>query len=253
MTTNGGIRSSCYGWPSFSSAKVGSWLAEGLLASLFPPHCLLCQSATAGLDILCQGCLDSLPQLTGARCHRCQEPLADPGADLCRTCGTQNRGFDLARALGPYEGSWGRLVCALKYGREKAVARFLASRLAQYVEHEDAFGKVDAITFVPMTRTELKTRGFNQSLLLAHQFAKLVGVPVRRLMEKGRSTQPQVALSAKERRRNLHGAFRLLRAGEGSILLVDDIFTTGSTVDECGRLLKNGGYGAVYVLTVAHS
>ena len=133
------------------------------------------------------------------------------------------------------------------------MARFLASRLAQYVECENAFGELDAITFVPMSRAELKKRGFNQSLLLARLLAKLICVPLRGSIEKVRPTEPQVTLSAKERRRNLRGAFRLRRAGKGSILIVDDIYTTGSTVDERGRLLKDGGYGTVYVLTVAHS
>ena len=142
---------------------------------------------------------------------------------------------------------------ALKFDKERAVARFLAERLAGYVRTHDPFGPIDIITYVPMTRTDRRARGFNQAQLLAHGLGKRLGVPVRRLLTKVRQTPAQAKLSARERRKNLRNAFSVVRSGEGAVLIIDDIYTTGATVEECAQVLKEGGYGPVYVLTVARA
>ncbi len=173
--------------------------------------------------------------------------------DLCRDCGTRTRGFDLARSLGPYESDWGRLVRALKFEREPAVARFLATRLTEFVNNEQPFGKIDVVTYVPMTRRAVRERGFNQAHIIAHHVAKRLHLPLVRLLVKRRSTLPQASLPARDRHENLRGAFRLIKSAKGKILLIDDIFTTGSTVEECAHVLKSGGCEAVFVLTSARA
>ena len=226
---------------------------EGPLAVLFPPYCLLCDKPTARLNILCDDCIADLPHLVGPRCSQCQELLADPSLDLCRACGTRERWFDNALSLGPYEGAWGRLVRSLKFDREPAVARFLSARMADFLHMEDPFGDIDVITYVPMTRRAMRARGFNQAKLLARGLAKRIDRPMTRLLAKGSETQPQARLSARARRENLRGAFHLIRSVSGKVLLVDDIFTTGSTVEECAHTLKSGGCEEVFVLTVARA
>jgi len=229
------------------------WLGEGFVSLAFPPFCLLCRARTTKLKILCSSCEEQLPALEGARCQQCRDLLEDPDVDLCRACGTQNRGFDLVRCLGPYAGGWSSLLQALKFGRERAVARFLAERLAAYLDTVGPFGQVEAITYVPMSRRDRHRRGFNQAQLLADGLGRRVGIPVLKTLAKVRVTEPQAALRAPQRRRNLRGAFRLIRSGTERVLLVDDIYTTGSTVQECSLTLKSGGYRAVYVLTVARA
>lgn len=226
---------------------------EGPLAVLFPPRCLLCGAPTARLSILCDDCIADLPHLAGPRCTKCQELLADPSLDLCRACGTRERWFDRALSLGPYEGPWGELVRSLKFDREPAVARFLSVQMAGFLHTEDPFGDVDIITYVPMTRHAMRARGFNQAKLLARGLAKRIHRPVAQLLAKGSVTQPQARLSARARRENLRGAFRTIRSVSGKVLLVDDIFTTGSTVEECAHTLKSGGCKEVFVLTVARA
>ena len=225
----------------------------GPLAVLFPPHCLLCGKPTARLNIVCDGCIADLPHLAGPRCSQCQELLADLSLDLCRACGTRERWFDRALSLGPYEGAWGELVRSLKFDREPAVARFLSARMANFLHTEDPFGDVDIITYVPMTRHAMRARGFNQAKLLARGLAKHIHRPMAQLLAKESETQPQARLSARARRENLRGAFRTIRSVSGKVLLVDDIFTTGSTVEECAHVLKSGGCEEVFVLTVARA
>jgi len=142
---------------------------------------------------------------------------------------------------------------ALKFGHERAVARFLSQRLAAYFNTVEPFGDVETITYVPMSRRDRRKRGFNQAQLLANGLGRQVGIPICKTLAKVRATSPQAALSARERRSNLRGAFQLIRSGTEKVLLVDDIYTTGSTVQECARTLKSGGYKAVYVLTVARA
>jgi len=226
---------------------------EGLLAVLFPPRCLLCERPTPQLNVLCEECIADLPKLEGPRCAKCQEPLPDSSLDLCRACGTRERWFDRALSLGPYDGAWGKLVRSLKFDKELAVARFLSSRMADYLTSERPFGDIDIITYVPMTSRALRERGFNQARLLARGLARRIKVPAMRLLSKVHETAPQARLSARERRANLKGAFRPIRSLSGKVLLVDDIFTTGSTVEECAHALKSAGCEEVYVLTVARA
>ena len=252
MTTNGGTQTSSYALLR-SSRNALSMAGEGSLAILFPPNCLLCGRPTARLNVLCDECMESLPSLTGPRCIKCQEPLKDPSVDLCRACGTRKRWFDRAVSLGPYEGAWGELIRSLKFDKEPAVARFLSRRMAEYLSVGAPFGKIDVITYVPMTRRARRQRGFNQARLLARGLSQRIHLPLRRLLKKVHETSPQARLSARERRGNLHGAFRPIRSIHGKVLLVDDIFTTGSTVEECAHVLKDAGCKEVFVLTVARA
>ncbi len=206
-----------------------------------------------GLAPVCQQCATALPKLTGSRCVQCEEPLSDAGTDLCTACGTRDRGFARARALGPYESGWGALVRALKFDRERAIARFLAARLAEFVHDRDPFGRIDYITYVPMTRADRHDRGFNQAALLARGVGKRLGIPVTCLLHKARVTPPQAGLSARDRGKNLRGAFTGVRSGNGAVLIIDDIYTTGATVEECARVIGMEGYAPVYVLTVARA
>ncbi len=253
MTTNGGTPTNSFGWRNTSFLNtLGKW-GEGILSLLFPPHCVICGKPCEGLTPICPDCAAQLPQLEGSRCYICQEELTDPYLDLCTSCGTREREFELARALGPYNSGWGTLVRELKFNKEPAIARFLASKLAEYMQKEKPFGNIDIITYVPMTKADRKARGFNQAKMLARGLGRKLGIPVGQFLAKVRQTSAQVDLPAAERRKNLHGAFEVVTSGQGAVLIVDDIFTTGSTAEECARVLKTGGFARVYVLTVARA
>ena len=223
---------------------------------LFPPRCLLCGMALSSWETLCSRCKSELERTRLGerfRCEWCQEPLEDLRADICHVCATHDRGFDRVRSLGPYEGGWGELVRILKFAKERRVALLLARYMTTYLLDKRPFGKIDAITYVPMRRAERKRRGFNQAHLLARALGKQLLIPVSSLTSKVRRTPPQAGLSARERRKNLRGAFRQVRFAKGKVLLVDDVYTTGATVEECARTLKDGGHEAICVLTVARS
>jgi competence protein ComFC len=254
MTTSGGTPTSCCGSRSFSSlAGTGRRAVEGLIGLFFPPQCALCGGRLDCLRILCPKCETRLRELPGPRCRSCGEALSDPLLDLCLRCGTRERTVDRFHSLGPYDGPWGELVRALKFDKETKIGRFLAGRMAEWIRVHDVADAFDLITFVPMSPRDRRKRGFNQAEFLARGVARRLHRPVRRTLAKARRTAPQARLPARQRRTNLRDAFRLIRCGGERVLLIDDIGTTGSTVEECARVLKRGGYKSLVVLTVARA
>ena len=254
MTTSGGTRTSSCGsrWLS-RLVEAARCAVEGSVALLYPPHCLRCGGTLDALDILCPMCEAALPELAGPRCIRCGEAVADSSIDLCLRCGTSVRAVDRFHALGPYDSAWGELARALKFDRERAIGRFLSARMARWLRAHGVAESFDLITFVPMSPRDRRARGFNQAQLLARGIGHRLRRPVARTLDKVRRTPPQGSLAAALRRSNLRDAFRPVRYGNERLLLVDDIGTTASTVEECARALKRAGYRSVDVLAVARA
>ena len=283
---SGDTRISCSVSRSWRSGprRLLRWI-EGPLALLYAPHCLLCGRSLDSLSPVCAMCAHALPRLQGPRCLICQQPLPEAGLDLCVRCGTHHREFARAVPLGPYEGGWRRLILDLKAGRDRVVSRFLSSQLAEEVRRQPS-RVPDIITFVPMTARERRSRGFNQSRLLATGVARQCRIPVARLLTKRIDTRRQSVLGAEQRRANLRDAFsavrsqrnlfRAVRSQRGlshavrsqrglhavrsstelsskSVLLIDDVLTTGATAEACSRALLDAGYGEVVVLVVARA
>jgi competence protein ComFC len=254
MTTSGGTRTSCFAWRCGSSAlRAGRRALECVAAALFPPRCALCSCEQLALRVVCCTCASALPALDGPRCRRCGELVDDVMIDLCLRCGTRIHEVDQVFSLGPYEGGWGRLVRVFKFEREMAVGRWLGERLAAALARQDDDRLSAVVTFVPMSAHDGRARGFNQAEILARVLARRRNLPLKRLLAKTRETRPQSTLHAAERETNVCGAFRLLRPVQGRVLLVDDIYTTGSTVEECARVLKRGGARSVVAVTVARA
>ena len=255
MTTSGGTPTSFSAWRSSYrrlAAAVGS-AGEGIASLLYPRECVLCGRVLPDRDILCSRCADALPALPAHGCRVCGEPLEDPSLDLCLACGTRERGFETLHALGPYKGGWDRLVHAFKFDREPAVGRWLGERMARAVAASEDIDGLDAVTYVPMTWHERRARTFNQAEILAQTVSRRLGLPLCKLLIKTRRTRPQSRLSAPSRRTNVRDAFRARRLRGGRILLVDDVCTTGATVEACAVALKRAGHDGVVVVTAARA
>lgn len=231
-------------------------LGKGLLELLYPPHCYLCGEPIQG-GYICDGCLNEIERVEPPICDRCGGPLDNDRLDLCPECANRIRYFHLARSYGFYEGGLAELIKALKYQGERALSKELARYLYEIADgvREQIGATYEAITFVPMTKPELKERGFNQAALLAKDLGKALGVEAFPTLIKVRETEAQTKLKAKDRLENLKGAFSCATPGPycKSILLIDDVYTTGATANECSKVLKEGGYEQVLVLTVART
>jgi ComF family protein len=227
---------------------------------LFPRICPPCGGPLApGTPTpLCAACHRDLATPLAVGCSRCGVPAAGIALDACAACRVRPPAFATARALGPYvaDGAGNvlaRVVQQLKYHGGRALAAPLADLLAsRYPFALDAL-----LVPVPLHRSRLRSRGYNQALLLARGLARRRGLALApRLLERTRPTAEHAHLDAAARRRNVREAFRL-RAGGAlagrTVVLVDDVLTTGATADACARALHAGGAGAVHVFTVGRT
>lgn len=221
---------------------------------LYPPHCYLCGQPLEEHRYICRDCLSSFKEITGPICERCGKPAPDSGG-LCEDCSDGDREFFLARSFGLYEpgGGLAESIKGLKYEGERALARDLAPLLGQEGNSE-LLERAEAVAFVPLSSEKLERRGFNQAELLARSLARAENLPVIETLYKSMETRPQADLGRADRLINVQGSFAYRREIEfDSVLLVDDVFTTGATVDECSKVLKRAGTERIYVATLARS
>jgi ComF family protein len=236
-------------------------LRLGLRAALdfiFPPLCVSCHARVSEPHALCSQCWSAISFIEGALCARCGLPFeVDPGADsVCGACHAHPHAFDRARALFRYDDASKRLILSFKHGDRLDHAPAFARWLER--TGRPLFAEADLILPVPLHRFRLWRRRYNQAAVLAAKLSALTGCPADPLaLERKRPTRSQGEMpSAKARRRNVLGAFRVppekLAAIRGrNVLLVDDVFTTGATLDACARALKRAGAREVNALTLA--
>lgn len=212
-----------------------------------PQDCLLCAANSA--DLICEDCANDLPRLPDTRCPVCAIPT--PNGETCGRCLAKPPHFDVTHALYPYEFPLDKLVQSFKYGHRLALANYFGAQLASLAHGTGA----DRIIPLPLHGERLRTRGFNQALELARPVAKKLQRPLSAsLCQRIRNTPAQADLPWKERRKNIRHAFQCTADVTGqTILLVDDVMTTGSSLDECARTLKLHGAKAVIALVVARA
>ena len=215
---------------------------------LLPQDCFLC-AAPSGDGLLCPACAASLPRLTEERCPLCALPT--PGSNTCGACLKQAPHFDATQAVFRYEFPLDRVIQSLKYVHRLASADFLGRALAQLVPPF----RPDLILPVPLAPPRLAERGFNQALELARPLARLLDVPLETSrVHRRRDTAPQASLPWKERKQNIRHAFECeLDLTGKTVLVVDDVMTTGATMDELARTLKAHGAARVENFLVARA
>jgi len=228
-----------------------------LATSLLPPVCLLCGgvgSVGAGqIRDLCPACRDALPW-AGSQCARCALPLSATDTEaLCGHCQTQPPAFE--RCLSPffYQPPLDHLLLGLKFSGQLAQARLLGELMASWL-----VAIVDAppehIIPVPLHNTRLRERGFNQAVELARPIARQFNQSLNIAgVQRTRATSPQSDLSRKERLKNIKGAFEVVKPLSGSVVIVDDVMTTGSTAHELARAMLDAGAERVEVWVCARA
>jgi competence protein ComFC len=218
------------------------------LADMFyPERCVGCGRRSS--DVLCRDCFEALPRVGNPACRRCGLPTAFE-TFVCEACKNVDFGFESARAPLRYEGVGKEIVHALKYlGYKKVVASLATPLMLQTLGD----GRFDAVVPVPLHRSRLRKRGFNQAELLARGVASEINAPVSDTLKVVRSTRDQVELSAAQRRANVAGAFRTSVPLRGKVLLIDDVFTTGATMSACASTLVRAGAQEVYALSLCRT
>ena len=237
---------------------------ESVVTVVFPSDCRLCGLPLVSSSRLpvCSACLDSIEPLAEGRCVLCGERLFSGLAQsLCGECMAERPPFEKAAAYGSYSDGLRELIHLLKYEQVCPAADVLGRMLAEAViDLVPDFGpQLPVVVPVPLHATKLRSRGFNQAELLAKAMTKQkpLGIELElapELLIRKRATESQVGYTRQQRIANLRGAFAAQGAVKGrDILLVDDVFTTGTTVAECTRVLRRAGAERVWVATVART
>ncbi len=223
-----------------------SRIAKLTLDLVFPLHCVGCHREGA---VICAECVAGLKRLEMPFCDKCAQPNTGP---ICAGCLEHPLVVDTIRAPFLFDGPVREAIHRLKYREQRASAAQLAHLMADTAARSVA--SLDVITPVPLHSSRLRRRGYNQSFLLAKEIGKILELPVQGgMLSKVKNSPPQVeALTREDRQSNVSGSFKCQRPVEGlTVLLIDDVATTGSTLSECAATLKSAGARAVRGLVLA--
>ncbi len=223
-----------------------SRLTGSALDLLYPPACAVCGREG---KFVCEGCEPELPRLLAPFCVRCASPGS---AAHCRLCDATPPYFDGITAPYVHRGPVRDLVHNLKYNNVRTSAPELGRLMAAHLSAGNA--RADLLAPVPLHGARERARGYNQSVLLARAVGEATGIPLEeRLLTRTRDTAPQVTMrSPEERRRNIEDAFECAGEARGaSVLVVDDVVTTGGTMSACAKPLKSAGAESVWGLSLA--
>jgi competence protein ComFC len=256
-----------------SGYHVGGWLvhaADALTSVLFPADCRICERLllSSRRVPICEGCLQSFVRIQGPLCATCGlpastwslTPLGQPGNRqpvdiLCSNCQTGSWGFDRARSFAEYKAALIRAIVLLKFEQLEPLGRWFADRLRVIALQERM--EADVAVPVPLHRQRERERGYNQADLIARPLAKQLDLPYRAvLLVRTRPRPNKQILSLEERWESVRGAFATRPGSQVDnlrVLLVDDVMTTGATLDACAKALRAAGAKSVIGLTVARA
>ena len=230
-----------------------------LLDLLYPPHCSICLCKTHAGEHLCAACRKAAPVIRAPFCAVCSQPFFGrmDGAFVCSNCRERRLHFTCAVARYQSRGAVRELVHRFKYNGRVYLRNVLTDWLAEAMEDPRLQSPpCDRIVPVPLHPTRERERGFNQALVLAEGLARRSGIPLADCLQRTRYTTTQTLFDREARMENLRGAFQMRQSADVRnlhLLLIDDVLTTGSTVEECARVLQSAGAASVRVATVARA
>ncbi|MBZ5644761.1 MAG: ComF family protein [Acidobacteriia bacterium] len=253
-------------WIGSSLSLQWRGIREALAALVFPAPCRICgQMLDTGMRIpFCQVCIVGLMRtLPTPLCAQCGRPVVSVeesqgnGERHCHMCRRGAYSFDMARSYGAYTPAMARAVLMLKYESVIPLGAWFAGFLARVVDRNPGLFAADAVVPVPLDSSRQRERGYNQAELIARPLARLLGLPFRSyLLVRTRPRPNKLRLTRLERWETVRGAYathQRAKVDKLRVLLVDDVFTTGATLDACAQALKQAGAARVVGLTVARA
>ena len=221
---------------------------------LFPKRCPVCHEVVEEKgELVCDICRTRLPYVREPACRKCGKPLLTEEQEYCGDCTRKRHYFRQGKAPFFYDEIMRASIARFKYGGRREYAAFYAEEILQRCAKEMLFWKGEVLVPVPLHSSRRKVRGFNQAELLAKEISRRTGIPVDAgLLKRTRKTHVQKELNDQERLANLKNAFSV-RKGKipyKNVILVDDIYTTGSTIDEAARILRENAVQTIYFLSI---
>lgn len=225
-----------------------------VLGVLFPRRCPICHDVVEERgELACKICRVKLPYVREVTCQKCGKPLLSEAEEYCLDCKKKKHMFEKGKAPFVYDKIMKTSIARYKYSGRREYAAFYAEEILRKYAKDMLHWKAEVLIPIPLHRSRKRTRGFNQAELLAKELSKRSGIPMdSQALLRVKKTTAQKDLGDKDRFQNLRGAFAV-KKGElpyKTVILVDDIFTTGSTIDEASRVLKENGVQKVYFLSI---
>ncbi len=220
---------------------------------LFPRRCPVCDRVQPAGRLICPDCEAGLHKINSPFCKKCGKPLLDEQSEYCGDCARGKHRYLEGRALYEYP-AVRRSLYRFKYGGRREYAEYYGRELAAHLKEAILRWEPDALVPVPLHRARRRERGYNQAEALARVLGKALGIPVRsRLVKRVKKTLPQKRLDRRMRQNNLKRAFKI--SGNvvklNTIIIIDDIYTTGSTIDAVASALQEAGVSRIYYISLA--
>lgn len=232
---------------------------RALVSLFYPPLCAVCNEPITSAAYLCETCQGKAPRIKPPFCAKCSEPFPGAITDTfsCANCAHRVLHFEAAVAAYRSRGVVRAIIHEFKYQRRPHLRHAVADWLMETLDDPRLHGRrFDAVVPVPLHPARRRERGFNQAELLTEQLCTRASLRMRPVLERIRYTTTQTAFDRTERMENLRDAFRLRKKADvrgWRVLLIDDVLTTGSTLSECARVLKQGGAISVHAATAARA
>lgn len=225
----------------------------GILEILYPARCPICHGILKGRDGICPECRKKLPYIREPKCKKCGKQMESAEEEYCRDCKRFSHAFDRGAAVYTYNDVMARSIAMFKYHNRREYAKVYAKEMYRYCSRFLKSCAPEVILPVPIHRQKKRQRGFNQAELVAKELGKLLNVPVDAdyLIRKAK-TIPQKELTRQQRKRNLKEAFEVSKDGKyyKRVLLIDDIYTTGATMDAVSEILRENQTKIIFFLTI---
>ncbi|MCM1049153.1 MAG: double zinc ribbon domain-containing protein [Clostridiales bacterium] len=225
-----------------------------LLDLIYPRRCPICDKAVKPFGaLICDECAKKVEYVKAPRCNKCGKELKDKRAVFCYDCAHKEHSFDKGMALFKYP-SVAQSIYRFKYCGRQEYAAYYGERLAAVLGSKIRGLNPDALVPVPIHSSKKRVRGYNQAELIANELGRRLNIPVEaNLIKRTRKTLPMKDLSAAERQNNLKRAFKICSNDVklNTIIIIDDIYTTGSTIDAMARLLREAGIERIYFIALA--
>ena len=203
---------------------------------------------------ICENCRERVKRAEGSVCLKCGKPVSDHEKEYCTECGRKKRSFDQGKSLYLHQGNAAAAVYRLKFQNQRNYAAVFAKELEKRYGTQIRRWNPDVLIPIPLHKKKRKKRGYNQAELLAEKLSEHTGIPLEKnVLKRVRNTHPQKDLDPAERSWNLRNAFAVESGWKPAetVLLVDDIYTTGSTIDKAAEILKKSGVDKVYFLSIS--
>lgn len=226
---------------------------RSLLTQLYPNRCPVCGKVLHD-TLICAECRKKLKYVKQPTCFSCGKPLADDSREYCVDCRKRAHEFCQGKAVFCYQGPVRDMLYRYKYSNRRDYTEFFAQEAERMYAGWIKQCAVEAIVPIPLSKKKKRRRGYNQAEIFAKRLAELNGLPcITKLLIRTRDTAPQKQLSVQERKNNLKNAFKITEniVKLSRVLLVDDIYTTGSTIDAAALALKQAGMEEVYFLCIS--